>query len=216
MVVCISKEGNMNKAESAIKADNMDRRVRKTRTALKQALTTLLQEKNVKDISVKDLTELADVNRGTFYLHYKDVFDLMEQCELDLLGEFESVFKGVSGQEFLNRPGDVFERIYSMCKDNADFVRVLLGENGDIKFLNSMTSFLKERCLHDWGEVIKEVDSTQFDAYYTFLVGGCVSLLQYWFNTGMKKSPKELANITVDFLIRSTAGGTVHSGKSKD
>lgn len=201
----------MNKSEANVKQDTTDRRVRKTRAALKAALTSMLQERNVKDISVKELTELADVNRGTFYLHYKDVFDLMEQCEADLLGEFETMLVGISGQEFITRPGDVFERIYKLCKENADFVRVLLGENGDIKFLNNMNSFLKERCLHDWSEVIKDSKIALFDAYYTFLVGGCVSLLQYWFETGMKQSPGELAKITVDFLARSTAGATLHA-----
>lgn len=201
----------MNKTDVNVKQDNTDRRVRKTRAALKGALTSMLQERNVKDISVKELTELADVNRGTFYLHYKDVFDLMEQCESDLLGEFETILEGISGEEFIARPGDVFERIYKLCKENADFVRVLLSENGDIRFLNNMNSFLKERCLHDWSEVIKDSKITLFDAYYTFLVGGCVSLLQYWFETGMKQSPGELAKITVDFLARSTAGATLHA-----
>ena len=202
----------MNGTEIKAREDTTDRRVRKTRAALKKSLTTLLQTKGVKDISVKELTDLADVNRGTFYLHYKDVFDLLEQSEADLLAELESVFQGVSGREFIDRPGDVFERIYTMCKENADFVHVLLSENGDIKFINSMNSFLKERCLHDWADLVKEIDLSLFDAYYTFLIGGCVSLLQYWFNTGMKQSPKELAKITVDFLVRSTAGAAAHGG----
>lgn len=186
--------------------DITDRRIRKTRSALKRSLTTLLQQKSIKDISVKELTELADVNRGTFYLHYKDVFDLLEQSELDLLDDFESMFDGMSGEEFLNKPNELFERIYSMCKDNADFVRVLLSENGDIKFLNSMNAFLKERCLTDWGDLLKRIGIKAFDAYFTFLIGGCTSLLQYWFATGMEQSPAELAKITVDFLARSTAG----------
>lgn len=188
------------------RTDVTDRRIRKTRSALKKSLTTLLQQKSVKDISVKELTELADVNRGTFYLHYKDVFDLLEQSELDLLDEFEGMFDGLSGEEFLNKPHELFERIYTMCKDNADFVRVLLSENGDIKFLNSMNAFLKERCLTDWSDLLKRIGIKAFDAYFTFLIGGCVSLLQYWFSTGMEQSPAELAKITVDFLARSTAG----------
>ncbi len=203
----------MTELETKAKSDSTDRRIRKTRAALKNSLTALLQQKSVRDISVKELTELADVNRGTFYLHYKDVFDLLEQSELDLLREFESVFEGISGQEFINRPDRLFKSIYTMCKDNADFVRVLLSENGDIKFINSMNSFLKERCLNDWGDIIKSIDVKLFDAYYSFLVGGCVSLLQYWFRTGMKQSPEELAKITVDFLVRSTAGGTLTAGR---
>ena len=69
--------------------DTMDRRIRKTRAALKGALANLMLVKQVKDISVRELTDLADVNRGTFYLHYKDVFDLLEKTEDDILEEFK-------------------------------------------------------------------------------------------------------------------------------
>ena len=65
-----------------------DRRVKKTKKILKQALARLLLEKDLKDITVKELTTIADVNRGTFYLHYKDVYDLYEQLENETLNEF--------------------------------------------------------------------------------------------------------------------------------
>ena len=55
-----------------------DRRVRKTRAILKQSLITLMKEKSIKHITVKELCEQSDINRGTFYLHYSDVFDLFE------------------------------------------------------------------------------------------------------------------------------------------
>lgn len=57
----------------------VDRRVRKTRKQLRECLITLLKEKKVQDITVRELTDMADLNRGTFYLHYKDVFDLLEK-----------------------------------------------------------------------------------------------------------------------------------------
>lgn len=59
--------------------ENPDRRVRKTRKLLKECLIRLLKEKRVQDITVRELTDMADLNRGTFYLHYKDVFDLLEK-----------------------------------------------------------------------------------------------------------------------------------------
>ena len=55
----------------------MDRRVRRTRAQLRQALTALLREKDLKDITVRELTDRADVNRGTFYSHYQDVYDMV-------------------------------------------------------------------------------------------------------------------------------------------
>ena len=56
-----------------------DRRVRRTKKLLTQALTQLLQEKQINEITVKELTDLADMNRGTFYLYYKDIFDMLEK-----------------------------------------------------------------------------------------------------------------------------------------
>lgn len=56
-----------------------DRRVRKTKAQLLQSLMTLMQEKDIKDISVKELSDLADINRGTFYLHYRDVYDMLDR-----------------------------------------------------------------------------------------------------------------------------------------
>ena len=50
-----------------------DRRVRRTKRLLLKSLTSLMKEKPIKDISVKELTDLADINRGTFYLHYRDI-----------------------------------------------------------------------------------------------------------------------------------------------
>ena len=54
-----------------------DRRVRRTKKLLTQALTELLQKKQVNEITVKELTDLADMNRGTFYMYYRDIFDML-------------------------------------------------------------------------------------------------------------------------------------------
>ena len=58
-----------------------DRRIRRTKAQLCAALNQLLAEKPPEEITVTELTRLADVNRGTFYSHYKDVPDMVEQME---------------------------------------------------------------------------------------------------------------------------------------
>ena len=77
--------------------DRQDRRIRKTRSALRRCLSALLLKKPVKDISVRELTELADINRGTFYLHYHDVFDLLQNLEEEMFLKYtETVALSVS------------------------------------------------------------------------------------------------------------------------
>ena len=59
----------------------VDRRVKKTKRQLRQALMHLMTEKPSRSISVRELAERADINRGTFYIHDKDVGDLLQQLE---------------------------------------------------------------------------------------------------------------------------------------
>ena len=126
--------------------DTMDRRIRKTRAALKGALANLMLVKQVKDISVRELTDLADVNRGTFYLHYKDVFDLLEKTEDDILEEFKETLNEFDEKSVSDDATRFFESVYTLCMKNGDFIRILIGENGDIRFLNSLKELLL--CLH--------------------------------------------------------------------
>ena len=70
---------------------NEDRRVRRTKKLLKQGLSELMKEKDFKDISVKDITDRMDLNRGTFYLHYNDIYDLLEKIEDDVIHDFQTV-----------------------------------------------------------------------------------------------------------------------------
>ena len=68
-----------------------DRRVRKTKKAMSAALAALLQKKPLKSITVREISELADINRGTFYLHYSDVFDMVEKLQNDIFEKFNKI-----------------------------------------------------------------------------------------------------------------------------
>ena len=61
-----------------------DRRITRTRYLLVHALTSLMLKKSIKDITVKELCESVDINRGTFYTHYRDIYDLMHQIEEEM------------------------------------------------------------------------------------------------------------------------------------
>ena len=66
--------------------EKMDRRVRKTRALLLQGLVKMMENHDIQDISVKELTELVDINRGTFYLHYDDIYDMLIKWKMKCSG----------------------------------------------------------------------------------------------------------------------------------
>ena len=64
-----------------------DMRIVKTKRKARKAMITLLKEKKYDDISVKDICETAGISRGTFYLHYKDKYDLVQQYQAEFVKE---------------------------------------------------------------------------------------------------------------------------------
>ena len=180
----------------------VDRRVRKTRKQLRECLITLLKEKKVQDITVRELTDMADLNRGTFYLHYKDVFDLLEKTEAELQEDFNQLVCKHDAVDLKQRPSVIFNEIYYLVYDNADLIEILLGENGDLNFVNRLKQLIREKCLKDWMEVFRSGNAAAFDAFFSFIVSGCIGLVQYWLQTGLKETPEQMAKLTEHIITK--------------
>ena len=185
-----------------MKQELLDRRVRKTRRILRECLTRLLKEKKIQDITVRELADMADINRGTFYLHYKDVFDLLEQIEKELTEELEDILDHHSVDELLSRPSLLFSDLYPTVQENADIITILIGENGDLNFVNRIKAILRDRCLKKWLTSNYSCSTDLLEAYSAFIISGCVGIVQYWLETGMKESPEQMAKATEDFILR--------------
>ena len=70
----------------------MDLRIQKTRRAIKSAFINLLAVKDLEQITVKELCQAALISKGTFYLHYHDLFDLCDQLQREAIGKILSIF----------------------------------------------------------------------------------------------------------------------------
>lgn len=201
-----------------MKGETLDRRIRKTRRVIRQCLTELLKTKRIQDITVREISEKADINRGTFYLHYRDIFDLLEQIENELLEELEDVLNHFKASDILSNPALVFTRVFQLVKENSDMVGILIGQNGDINFVNQLKDIVREKCLKDWMELFRPgtdssqktahtsqsavMDDSAFEAYYSFIVTGCIGLVQYWLDSGLKETPEQLAALVEQIISK--------------
>ena len=125
--------------------DGKDRRVRKTQKLLQDCLAELMKTKKVRDISVRELTEMADLNRGTFYLHYKDVFDLLEKTENGMIEELERLMYRPREADMAVRLSETLADIFHLVQENAGLVEILLGENGDLNFITRLKLLVREK-----------------------------------------------------------------------
>lgn len=185
-----------------MKEEILDRRVRKTRRQLKECLTRLLKEKKIQDITVRELAEMADINRGTFYLHYKDVFDLMDQIKNELIEEVESVLTHHPVPELVARPSLALSELFPLVQENAEIVSILIGENGDLNFVNRLKRIVSDKCLKGWLDLKCSSDPDTLAAFSAFIVSGCVGTVQYWIESGMKESTEQMAILTEDFILK--------------
>ncbi len=181
----------------------VDRRVRKTKKLLREGLGELLKSKPIKDITVREIAELTDINRGTFYLHYKDIYDMLEQIENEMFEEFNAIISAYTPEAITNNNQSLplLADIFKYFADNSNMCAVLLSKNGDIAFVNRIKNIVKERCLHNLITIYNIKNMQNFEYFYSFIISGCIGIFETWLNNGMKENPKEMATIAERIII---------------
>ena len=181
----------------------MDRRVRRTRAQLRAALTALLGEKDLKDITVRELTELADVNRGTFYSHYQDVFDMARQVEQELFEDFNRVLDAHPPDQLRRDLYPVLRDVFAFVQDNSALCMVMIQRQTQGEFARRLSQLIHERCLGEWQGIYPLGGAPEMNYCLEFVVSGTVGLVQAWLSGGLDRPPEEMAAL---------AGGLIRSG----
>ncbi len=190
------------------KSGDKNRSVRNTKRRLREALLTLLQKKPVNEISVKELSELADVNRGTFYFHYSDVYDMLYQIEDEFFREFETVLNSSE----LGYKMDIHRslvKIFSFLGENHNMCSIFFSENNDMKFFNKIKALVNEHLCSLWKHTDITLNEVRMDMYNAFIVNGCAGIMQRWLADGLKETPDEIA-----VLVSSIINGILKNGLS--
>ena len=172
-----------------------DRRVRRTKKLLTQALTELMQQKQVKEITVTELTDLADMNRGTFYLYYKDIFDMLEHIEDSMFQALNEILERHKKENVVQKTEPILRDILGFIEENQDMVRVLLSPHGDMNFLHRLNDVLREKCLQFVRRVAPEEGEARFDYQYSFVVFGTAGLIRAWVNRNCAEPAEPIAQM---------------------
>lgn len=172
-----------------------DRRSKRTKNLLKKAYIELLSEKKFTDISVKELCDLADINRGTFYLHYADIYDLQAQLEDEIVSYLDELVCTHSSLQSSTDSYEMFLDLFRFTEKNAAYFTVILSSNGDISFSKRIQTLFKERYL---GTLLKGKSPhtpINIEYSYNFVASGFTGLIQSWLSTPNRPSPEEMAKL---------------------
>lgn len=173
--------------------EKMDRRVRRTRSLLLQGLIQLMNEKDIKDISVKELSDLVDINRGTFYLHYNDIYDMVNKIEDELFIEFNDILdRNLMEEKQLLSPQATLLDIFTFLERHHDLAKAMIGPHGDLAFVNRLKDLVEERLQH----ILKqEHPAEDYEYYYAFIISGYIGVIEIWLNHSNPRSPEEMTEI---------------------
>ncbi len=167
-------------------------RAMETRERFKKAFFTLYAERKIETITIKEVADLAGFNRGTFYLYYKSIYDLLQKTEQELLEDFskrvEYHVKLYYGE--INNPDEkVFQEMQENFLKNGDYFKVLNGENGDPRFKAKMKNIVKDAYRKHLNiESGKRV--SMFEYLLEYLVEANTSIIQYWLENREKDNPR--------------------------
>ncbi|MGL4337439.1 MAG: TetR/AcrR family transcriptional regulator, partial [Turicibacter sp.] len=143
-----------------------DRRIRRTKKILKQSLLELMKIKKVKDITIKDITDQADLNRGTFYLHYQDIYDLLDSIENEVILNIEEMMTHFNAMNGTQTTYQLLEQLFNYIYENRDLFIILLQGNGDAKLLDKIQTLIQTIGL----ETIKNIYQDSNSNYHTFFL----------------------------------------------
>lgn len=157
----------------------VDRRVLKTKRAIRNAFAKLMAEKDINDITIIELAETADINRKTFYNYYSGVYQVVEDIEHDILTSYETLLGGVEFKQYMDAPYSLFERFSQLINMDPEFFGYLLSMNGNINLITRIMRLLKEKTCE---VMVAQLDIEQYkaDIMIDFVLSGMLSVYQHW------------------------------------
>jgi AcrR family transcriptional regulator len=168
----------------------MDRRIKKNQEAIMNALISLMAEKEFGKITINEIAERANVNRGTIYSHYLDKYDLLDKCiEAHLEQLIESCLPEDETGTYPSKSSLL--RTFEIMEKNSIFYTVLLTNKGVPAFRNRLQEMMNKGIQEQIVENNISLDMHK-DILVQFLSSATVGVIEWWFTRSMPYSAKDI------------------------
>lgn len=179
-----------------------NRRNRMTKWLLKECLLEMLQERPLSKISVRELCSRADINRSTFYIHYKDIYDLFDFLEQEAVDQVTQYMKHRVNRD---KQEDAMADLLTYLRDNASLHATLM--RSSLTYDDRVRETVFQVYLKYYQDIGKEL--SEKDAYrIEFNTAGTAKLIEKWLlNDDGKRSPREMATMIFSDIHVDWVGG---------
>ena len=173
-----------------------DARVRYTQRVLKEAFLSLLRKKPINKITVKEVCDMAELNRATFYSHYSDCFDLMDKIEQEILTSFKQSLRLIDGFDV----SALISAIYAIIEQHEDACRVLIFDGARASLLGQMINLARDTSIETWKKQRVKATDAELDMLYIHLSHGLMNVVL----NGYDKYSREEIISFVNRIVKSS------------
>lgn len=189
----------------------MDRRKRKSRKAIFDACVELVQKKEFENITINEIVESADLNRGTFYLHFADKYDMMNSFENEMIEKIEHVIvnnwpEQQSNQLFIQSRYDTILEILTCLEENKELLQLLLKSSHNSSFQAKLRSKLKlileEKFIPKFNNSELKIPT---DLFLMIFTSSILSLAEYANQSETPIDAEQLTNFLINIMVHGPA-----------
>lgn len=182
-----------------------DRRVARTKKAIRIALAELLSEKDINSITIKDISEKANINRKTFYNYYSGIHQVVDEIEDSVIVSLESTLNDVDIYEAINDPLIVFDRLTSVINSDFEFYSHLMKMSSNVSLATKIVDLLKEKTKE---KLKKQIDIPEEDLrmIIDYSTSGMIRVYQIWFNSNRAISIDKLSSSLGNLMFNGIGG----------
>ena len=157
-----------------------DRRIAKTKRAIYSAFAELMSERDINDITIRDIVDIADINRKTFYNYYSGIYALLDEIENSIVRTFEEALGEIDFKEAVKKPNIVFDRLTNIINSDIDFYGHLISMKSNARLITKIVDLLKQKTRE---AVIIQLPNFEkkADIILDFVFSGMLSVYQNWF-----------------------------------
>ncbi len=181
-------------------------RVTETKERIKDAFFELYEEKKIERISIKEITERARLNRGTFYVYYKDIYDLLEKSEDEFMVELLEKVKGALTMILRDEDITPFLPPLEFYQKYRKIIRSLLGPNGDPRFVHKLKKEIKKTL----GELFRKENIPNIknmEYVMEYISSAQIGIISYWMvEKNMEMPVTELGPMLKELMLHGPVG----------
>ncbi|WP_432661970.1 TetR/AcrR family transcriptional regulator C-terminal domain-containing protein [Wukongibacter baidiensis] len=188
-----------------------DLRIVRTKKSIKRAFLDLLKEKNYNKITIQDIAEEAMINRNTFYLHYLDKDDLLDQLTSQCLSKLKESMNANSNIDTIDALGyddfyELIKKVFKTIEEDIDFYKIILGDESipylSIKFTNVIKNHMSEGLDKSTQLKTGERNVDNRKIYVEYMAAGLIGVIRFWINNRHKYSIEEVSRIVIDMYSK--------------